>query len=71
MLERWRENVKKRIGERKMTKKEFKKRWESDEHGGGITLDDVADCYKEWGLGSQPRCKPIPEVLKAAGVKDI
>ena len=36
-----------------------------------ITLDDVADCYKEWGLGSQPRCKPIPEVLKAAGVKDI
>lgn len=48
-----------------MTKEQFKKRWESDENGGGITNDDCADCYVAWGLGSKPRCKPINEVVSA------
>ena len=49
----------------KMTKEEFKRRWEKDEHGDGITFDDVADCAKEWGLCSKPRIHDIHEVLKA------
>lgn len=48
-----------------MTKEEFKKRWESDEHGCGITNDDCADCYVDWGLGSTPRIKPTRQVVKA------
>ncbi len=28
-----------------MTKEEFKRRWESDENGGGITYEDIATCY--------------------------
>lgn len=57
-----------------MTKKQFKKRWESNDKGGGITFDDVADCAKKWGLYSKPRINPIYEVrykvLKAADVED-
>ena len=57
-----------------MTKEEFKKRWESDEHGGGITYDDIADCAKDWGLFSKPRCCKIDivtyKVLKAADCID-
>lgn len=57
-----------------MTKEEFKKRWESDENGGGITFDDVADCAKDWGLFSRPRCCNIDyvryKVLKAANCID-
>lgn len=30
-----------------MTKEQFKKRWESDDRGGGITFNDVADCAKD------------------------
>lgn len=57
-----------------MTKEEFKKRWESDDSGGGITFDDVAECYTAWGFGSTPRIKPLNEVtyavLKAAATED-
>lgn len=57
-----------------MTKAEFKKRWDSNKNGGGITVDDIADCAKEWGLFSKPRINPmqrvIDAVLKAAKVKD-
>ena len=57
-----------------MTKEEFKKRWESNANGGGITVNDCADCYVEWGLGTQPRCKPVKDVIaavvKAAGIKE-
>lgn len=57
-----------------MTKEEFKNRWESNDDGGGITFDDVADCAKEWGLYSIPRIHDIFEVrravLKAAGTND-
>jgi hypothetical protein len=57
-----------------MTKDEFKKRWESDEDGGGITFNDAADCAVAWGLMTSPRTKPIHKVLytvlKAAGTVD-
>ena len=56
-----------------MTKEEFKARWESNEEGGGITFDDIADCAKAWGLYSRPKCAPINlvtyNVCKAANIK--
>ena len=45
------------------TREEFKKLWESDDSGGGITFDDCADCAKDWGLYSRPKCAPINEVV--------
>ena len=57
-----------------MTPKQFKKRWESDTSGGGITFDDIADCAQSWGLAITPRIQPIDKVrymvLKAAGTTD-
>jgi len=57
-----------------MTKEEFKKRWESDDVGGGINFDDVADCAKVWGLFRTPRVAQINRVLyrvlKEAGTVD-
>ena len=57
-----------------MTKEEFKKRWDSNDNGGGITYEDIANCYKQWGLGSSPKTKPIftvrYQVLKAANTND-
>ncbi len=56
-----------------MEKAEFKRRWELNESGDGITFDDVADCAKKWGLFSRPRIHPpqrvLESVLKAAGVE--
>ena len=56
-----------------MTKKEFKKRWDTPD-GGGITFDDIADCAREWGLFAKPRTMDINRVaaavVKAAGCKD-
>ena len=57
-----------------MTKEEFKKRWESDDSGGGITFDDIADAAKSWGVCSCPRIRPIDtiryKVLLAANTND-
>jgi hypothetical protein len=57
-----------------MDKQEFKRRWESGDDGGGITLEAIASCYVEWGLGSTPRVQPpravIRAVLKAADTND-
>lgn len=57
-----------------MTKEEFKKRWESDDDGGGINFDDIADCAKAWGLYRTPRTAQIDvvryRVLTAAGTVD-
>jgi hypothetical protein len=57
-----------------MTKDEFKRRWESDEAGGGITFDDIADCAVEWNLYRTPRTAQIDmvlyRVLRAAGTND-
>ena len=46
-----------------MNKEEFKKRWESNENGGGITNEDVAKCYKNWGLGNSPYTQTIDYVI--------
>ncbi len=57
-----------------MTKEEFKRRWESDENGGGITYEDIATCYVLLGVGIHPKVKPIHtvcyQVLKAANTND-
>jgi hypothetical protein len=47
------------------TKEEFKRLWYSDEHGGGITNEDCADCAKAWGLFANPRCCSINAVIDA------
>lgn len=57
-----------------MSRTEFKNRWESNERGGGITFDDVADCYAAWGLGDRPRTMSmslvLSRVLADAGIDD-
>ena len=57
-----------------MTIEEFKARWESNDDGGGITFDDIAECAIAWGIASQPRILQIDSVryrvLKAAGTND-
>ena len=57
-----------------MEKNEFREKWESDEEGGGITFDDIAECAKKWGITSRPRIMQIDRVrymvLKAAGTRD-
>lgn len=58
-----------------MTRDEFKRRWEKDEDGDGITFDEVADCAEAWGLFVTPRIHRIDvvryAVLKEAGVENI
>lgn len=46
-----------------MTIEEFKKKWESNAIGGGITNEDVARCYINWGLGTSPYIKTIDYVI--------
>ncbi len=57
-----------------MTKEEFRVRWESNESGGGICGDDIAECAVAWGLYRTPRThqlsRVIYAVLKAAGTED-
>lgn len=57
-----------------MTKKEFKIRWESNENGGGITFNDIAECAISWGISRSPKTSPIDQityrVLKAADCSD-
>jgi len=57
-----------------MTRDEFKQRWESNDNGGGITYDDIADCAKEWGLFKTPKTCQINAVryavLKEANTVD-
>lgn len=48
-----------------MTKEEFKQRWESNDDGGGITSEDIADCAKEWGLFDRPRICEMQKVIDA------
>jgi hypothetical protein len=56
------------------TKEQFKRLWESDAYGGGITFDDVADCAVEWRLYRKPKCcdiyKVLYDVCKHANVKE-
>ena len=57
-----------------MTKEEFKTRWESNDSGGNITFDDIAECAIAWHLCSTPRTMQINKVrymvLKAANTND-
>lgn len=57
-----------------MTKQEFKRRWESNDSGGGITFNDIAACAVSWGVTQNPRTQPIElvryRVLKSAGTVD-
>ena len=46
------------------TKEKFKELWDSNDDGGGITYDDIADCAKAWGLYSAPKIHKISEVAK-------
>lgn len=52
-----------------MTPTEFKTRWNSNDEGGGITFDDIANCAKAWGLYTQPRIRPMQEVVDAVLTK--
>jgi len=47
-----------------MTKEEFRVRWDSDERGGGITYNDIAECAIAWGINSYPRTAPIDLIKK-------
>lgn len=57
----------------RMTREEFADRWDSDESGGGITYDDIADCAKAWGLYRRPRTanmeKVVERVVSESGAK--
>jgi len=57
-----------------MTKEKFKERWESNEDGGGIIGQDIANCAIEWGISSRPYTRNMDtiryQVLKAAEVSD-
>lgn len=48
-----------------MTKEEFKRRWEKDEYGDGITFDEIAECAQKWGLYRTPKTHPIADVVSA------
>ena len=48
-----------------MTKEEFRERWDSNPDGDDITLDEVAECAKEWGLFEKPRTLPVWKVVDA------
>lgn len=54
------------------TKEDFKRLWEANGNGSGITYDDIADCAIAWGISEHPKIRPIDEitykVLKAAQV---
>lgn len=56
-----------------MTREEFKRRWDSDANGGGITYDDIAQCAVEWGICSRPRINNVywvrDKVLEYANCK--
>lgn len=51
-----------------MTPAEFKTRWESDEDGGGITYDEIAECAVAWGIASRPKISRI-DVIRHAVLK--
>ena len=50
------------------TKSKFKKLWDANSKGSGITYDDIADCAKAWGLYVTPRIHPM-DVVKEAVIK--
>jgi len=57
-----------------LTKAEFARRWDSDDEGGGITFNDIADCAVAWGITSRPYTQRIDtvasQVVAASGALD-
>lgn len=57
-----------------MTKEEFKTRWESNDSGGGIIFEEIADCAVAWGISCNPKTRRLDliryQVLVAAGTVD-
>lgn len=47
-----------------MTKEEFKRRWELNDSGDGITYDDIAECAEKWGLYKTPKIHSLEEVTQ-------
>lgn len=52
-----------------MTRQEFAERWDSGDDGGGITVNEIAECAVAWGITDSPKIRPIREVT-AAVVKE-
>ena len=52
-----------------MTRDQFAARWDKDEHGDNISVDEIAECAQAWGLYAAPPTHPIRVVL-AAVVKE-
>ena len=48
-----------------MSKEQFAQRWDSDDDGGGINFDDIADCAVAWVIYAVPRIHPIHDVKDA------
>lgn len=48
-----------------MTKEEFKKRWDSNDDGGGIRNNDIAKCAVSWGLYNRPKIHSLRKVTEA------
>ena len=57
-----------------MTKEEFKKLWEANNEGSGITFEDIANAAVRWGVCRTPRIRPMEQirylVLKSANTVD-
>ena len=57
-----------------MTKEEFKKLWEANDTGSGITFDDMATMAIAWGISSRPKTQSMDviryKVLKSANTID-
>lgn len=57
-----------------MIKEQFRQRWESNDRGGNINFDDIANCAKAWRVCSSPKTNPIElvryQVLLAAQTID-
>ena len=46
----------------KMTREEFKRRWELNDRGDGISFNDIAECARAWGVCSTPRIRPMEQI---------
>lgn len=52
------------------SKEDFKRLWEANDYGSGITDNDIADCAKAWGISYITIDDIRYRVLKAAQVND-
>lgn len=58
----------------KLSRQQFKQKWESSDDGGGITFNDIAECAVNWGLCLKPKTQNMNFiryiVLKEANTND-